>query len=141
MTLPPRAHNKETTSVRTKDVDLKKEKRQSAESAVKTPVPKRPDNLSRATGALSTGKRPIATGSVPAKKKVVQATPPPASLPRPTTQRSQMLKASNFKSEPRWDFEEDYTLDVGSLQKVSLDLRCDSAHTTNPSSPFLLCSP
>ncbi|XP_028640335.1 alpha-N-acetylgalactosaminide alpha-2,6-sialyltransferase 1-like, partial [Grammomys surdaster] len=142
MTLPPIVHNKETTSVRTKEVDLKKQKRKAArgegeekrnldpirpapenpqskaEPAAKTPVPKCLDNLSIATGALSTRKQPMATGSVPAKKKVVQATSSPASFPHPTTQKSQMLKASNFKSEPRWDFEEDYSMDVGSLQKT-----------------------
>lgn len=159
MTLPPRVHNKETTPVRTKEVDLKKQKRKAArgegegkrklepirpapenpqrkaEPAAKTPVPKRLDNLSRATGALSTRKRPMATGSVLAKKKVVQATSSPASFPHPTTQQSQMLKASNFKSEPRWDFE-DYSVDVGSLPTVSPGLRHDSALYHQPKQPF-----
>ncbi|XP_034360104.1 alpha-N-acetylgalactosaminide alpha-2,6-sialyltransferase 1-like [Arvicanthis niloticus] len=145
MTLPPRVHNKETTSVRTKEVDLKKQKRQAArgqgeekqklepmrpvpenpqskaEPAAKTSVPRCLDNLWRATAALSTRKTPMATGSVPAKKKVVQATSSPASSPHPTTQKRQVLKASNFKSEPRWDFEEDYSLDVGSLQTTCPD--------------------
>lgn len=158
MTLPSRVHNKETTSVRTKEVDLKKQNRQAArgegeeklepirlapenpqskaEPAAKTPVPKHLDNLWRTTGALSTRKRPMATGSVQAKKKVVQATSSPASFPHSTTQKSQVLKASNFKSEPRWDFEEDYSVDVGSLQTVSLDLRHDSALNHQPKQPF-----
>ena len=58
----------------------------------------------------------MATGAVPAKKKVVQATKSPASSPHPTTRRRQRLKASEFKSEPRWDFEEEYSLDMSSLQ-------------------------
>ncbi|EGW04697.1 Alpha-N-acetylgalactosaminide alpha-2,6-sialyltransferase 2 [Cricetulus griseus] len=33
----------------------------------------------------------------------------------------QKLKASNFKSEPHWDFEEDYRLDVGGLQTTCPD--------------------
>ncbi|XP_023584996.1 alpha-N-acetylgalactosaminide alpha-2,6-sialyltransferase 1 [Trichechus manatus latirostris] len=34
----------------------------------------------------------------------------------PTAQRAQRLKATNFKSEPRWDFEENYSLEVAALQ-------------------------
>ncbi|XP_031208505.1 alpha-N-acetylgalactosaminide alpha-2,6-sialyltransferase 1 isoform X2 [Mastomys coucha] len=136
MTLPPRIHNKETTSVKTKEVDLKNQEREAArgdrgegeekrkletirpapedsqseaEPASKTSVPRLLDERSRATGVLSTRKNPMATGAI-------QATRSPASFPHPTTQKSQMLKASNFKSEPRWDFEEEYSLATGSLQ-------------------------
>ncbi|XP_012891846.1 PREDICTED: alpha-N-acetylgalactosaminide alpha-2,6-sialyltransferase 1 [Dipodomys ordii] len=42
--------------------------------------------------------------------------PPPPPPRNATTPRRQMLKAANFKSEPRWDFEEEYRLDVGGLQ-------------------------
>lgn len=141
MTLSPRVHNKETTSVSSKD--LKKQEREAvqgeqaegkekrkletirpapenpqskAEPAAKTPVSEHLDKLPRAPGALSTRKTPMATGAVPAKKKVVQATKSPASSPHPTTRRRQRLKASEFKSEPRWDFEEEYSLDMSSLQ-------------------------
>lgn len=157
MTRPTRVHNKETTSVRTKD--LKKQEREAArgeqgeekekrkveiirpasenpqskaEPAAKSAVPEHLDKLSRPTGPLSTRKRPMATRAVPAKKKVVQATKSPASSPHPTTRRSQRLKASDFKSEPRWDFEEEYSLDMSSLQTVSLDLCGDSALYHHP---------
>lgn len=142
VTLPPTVHNKKTTSVRTKGVELQKQDRATArgergegaekklqairpapentkskaDPEVKTPASKHLDKLSRATGALSARKTPMATGVAPAKKKVVQPTPTPASFPQPTTQRRQRLKASDFKSEPRWDFEEEYSLDAGSLQ-------------------------
>lgn len=165
MTQPPRVHNKETTSVRTKDMKKQereaaqgdqgegKEKRKletirpapenpqsKAEPAAKTPVPEHLDNLPKATGALPTRKRPMATGASPAKKKVLQATKSPASPPHPTTRRGQRLKASDFKSEPRWDFEEEYSLDVGSLQTVSLDLPGDSSLYHHPRQPFSSCA-
>lgn len=165
VTLPPTVHNKKTTSVRTKGMELQKQDRETArgeqgeeaekkleaislapenpqskaDPAAKTPAPKHLDKLSRATGALSTKKTPMATGAAPAKRKVVQTTPTPASFPHPTTQRRQRLKASDFKSEPRWDFEEEYSLDAGSLQTVSLDLHHGSA-LCKPSSHFCLCS-
>lgn len=165
VTLPPTVHNKKTTSVRTKGMELQKQDRvtargergegvekkleakrpapknpeSKADPEAKTPASKHLDKLSRATGALSTRKTPMTTGAAPAKKKVVQTTPNPASFPQPTTQRHQKLKASDFKSEPRWDFEEEYSLDAGSLQTVSLILRHDSA-LCNPSSHFCLCS-
>ena len=157
MTVPPRVH-RETTSVRTKEVDLKKQEREAgrgeqgeeekrqlepvspapenhqskADHGAKTPVPERLEKLSRAPGALSTRQRPTATGAVPVKEKGVQATPSPASFPHPTTRRSQMLKASDFKAEPRWDFEEEYSLDVGSLQTVSLTFTMILHYATIP---------
>ena len=108
----------ETTSLRTKEVDLKKQEREAAqgergegekrqlqpvnpapenpqskaEPAAKTPIPERVDKVSRATGAPSTRQRPLATRAVPAEEKVVQATPSSASFPHPTTRRRQMLK-------------------------------------------------
>ncbi|XP_023412494.1 alpha-N-acetylgalactosaminide alpha-2,6-sialyltransferase 1 [Loxodonta africana] len=39
----------------------------------------------------------------------------------PTIPRAQRLKATNFKSEPRWDFEENYSLEVGGLQTYCPD--------------------
>ncbi|XP_029418597.1 alpha-N-acetylgalactosaminide alpha-2,6-sialyltransferase 1 [Nannospalax galili] len=75
------------------------------------------------TGVLLTRlrKRPKTTEAASAKEKAAQATPPPTPFPHPITQRSQSLKASNFKSEPRWDFEEKYSLDVGGLQTTCPD--------------------
>ncbi|XP_007958041.1 alpha-N-acetylgalactosaminide alpha-2,6-sialyltransferase 1 [Orycteropus afer afer] len=56
---------------------------------------------------------------------------PPASIrPRtkakvrlkgPTAQAAQRLRAANFQSEPRWDFEENYSLEVGGLQTTCPD--------------------
>ncbi|KFO35646.1 Alpha-N-acetylgalactosaminide alpha-2,6-sialyltransferase 1 [Fukomys damarensis] len=66
-----------------------------------------------------------------AKDKAALATAAPS--PRPTTRRSQRLKAANFKSEPRWDFEEKYSFDVGGLQT-----RCpDSVKIRASKSPWL----
>ncbi|XP_069849030.1 alpha-N-acetylgalactosaminide alpha-2,6-sialyltransferase 1 [Dipodomys merriami] len=60
------------------------------------------------------------TATTPRKEAGIPAAAAPATPPPPpplnaTTPRRQMLKASNFKSEPRWDFEEEYRLDVGGL--------------------------
>lgn len=148
MELPLRAQDKEVTSVRTGALGLKnqgsvaargegeeKRKDQSkAEPAAKTPVPESWGKILTTTGAVLTKqrKRPRATAAVPAKEKAAQVNPSPASFPRPTTKRSQRLKASNFRSEPRWDFEEEYNLDVGGLQKVSWDLLTSSTSTPLP---------
>ncbi|KAM4843271.1 alpha-N-acetylgalactosaminide alpha-2,6-sialyltransferase 1 [Thomomys bottae] len=60
-----------------------------------------------------TRKTRVSTTPAPAKK-VAQATP--HRPPNVTTLSRQRLKAANFKSEPRWDFEEEYSMDVGGLQ-------------------------
>ncbi|XP_037057092.1 alpha-N-acetylgalactosaminide alpha-2,6-sialyltransferase 1-like [Peromyscus leucopus] len=147
MELPPRVRDKEKTSVRTEELSLQNQdseaaradreekrketttrtalgKRQSVtEPAAKTLVPESRGKILTATGALFTRlkKKLIATGAVPAKDKEAPANPSPASFPHRTTQRGQRLKASNFKSEPRWDFEEEYSLDVGGLQTTCPD--------------------
>ncbi|XP_077020049.1 alpha-N-acetylgalactosaminide alpha-2,6-sialyltransferase 1 isoform X2 [Tamandua tetradactyla] len=56
-----------------------------------------------------------------ATKQRTQATPPSILYQKPTTHRVQRLKAINFKSEPRWDFEENYSLEVGGLQTTCSD--------------------
>ena len=150
-----RPEDKEMTSVRTGALGLKnqssvaargeeeeKRKDQSkAEPAAKTPVPESRGKILTTTRAVLTKqrKRPRATAAVPAKEKAAQVNPSPASFPRPTTKRTQRLKASDFKSEPRWDFEEEYSLDVGGLQTVSCDLLTSSTSTPHPVpiSPFL----
>ncbi|KAF7477979.1 Hypothetical predicted protein [Marmota monax] len=70
--------------------------------------------------SVTTGSRARMTAAVQAKKKPTLAAPP-APSPSPTMPRSQRLKAANFKSEPRWDFEEKYSLDRGSLQTTCPD--------------------
>uniref|UniRef100_A0A8C5KM43 alpha-N-acetylgalactosaminide alpha-2,6-sialyltransferase n=1 Tax=Jaculus jaculus TaxID=51337 RepID=A0A8C5KM43_JACJA len=78
---------------------------------------------SRLPGAdlAKTSREALATAPVLAKDKVAQVTPSPGPWPSPTTQRRQILKAKNFKSEPRWDFEEKYSFDVGGLQTTCPD--------------------
>ncbi|KAM7334630.1 hypothetical protein ACRRTK_007950 [Alexandromys fortis] len=135
--LPLRPRDKEMTPVRTGALGLKnqggmaargegEEKRKDQgkeEPAAKTPVPESRGRTLATTGAVlkEQRKRPRATAAVPAKEKAAQVNPSPASFPRPTTKRSQRLKASDFKSEPRWDFEEEYNLDVGGLQTTCPD--------------------
>ncbi|XP_060242320.1 alpha-N-acetylgalactosaminide alpha-2,6-sialyltransferase 1 [Meriones unguiculatus] len=122
-----------------------REHQSKSEPTAKMLAPERSSKRATVTGALPTGlrKRPPATGAVPAREKVAQAPPsraslpatgavparekaaqaPPsrASFPHPTTKRSQRLKASDFKSEPRWDFEEEYSSDGGDLQTTCPD--------------------
>ncbi|XP_004709328.1 alpha-N-acetylgalactosaminide alpha-2,6-sialyltransferase 1 [Echinops telfairi] len=59
-----------------------------------------------------------------AKPRVKPKDPTPkeeARLQSPTSQRPLELKAANFKSEPRWDFEDKYSLEVGGLQTTCPD--------------------
>ncbi|CAO2646187.1 Alpha-N-acetylgalactosaminide alpha-2,6-sialyltransferase 1 [Lemmus lemmus] len=90
-----------------------------AESAAKTPVPESRGNY---RGSVDKAKEETnGPGAVPAKERAAQFNPSPASLPRPTTKRCQRLKASDFKSEPKWNFEEEYSLDVEGLQTTCPD--------------------
>ncbi|XP_037666476.1 alpha-N-acetylgalactosaminide alpha-2,6-sialyltransferase 1 [Choloepus didactylus] len=83
------------------------------------------------TTAASQEKRTFTKTKTKAKPKVrledqtpkprAQDTTPSTHFQRPTTQRVQRLKASNFKSEPQWDFEENYSLEVGGLQTTCPD--------------------
>ncbi|XP_023569900.1 alpha-N-acetylgalactosaminide alpha-2,6-sialyltransferase 1 isoform X3 [Octodon degus] len=67
------------------------------------------------TGGVTTKtKQAKTTAAVPAKGKAAQGAPTPS--PRPAIPGPQILKAANFKSEPRWDFEEKYSFDVAGLQ-------------------------
>ncbi|XP_017518290.2 alpha-N-acetylgalactosaminide alpha-2,6-sialyltransferase 1 isoform X2 [Manis javanica] len=50
-----------------------------------------------------------------------QATLPSAPFQGLATQRGQRLRASNFRSEPQWDFEENYSLDIGGRQTTCPD--------------------
>lgn len=49
-----------------------------------------------------------------------RATRCPACPQSPATQQRPRLQAADFKSEPRWDFEEKYSFDTGGLQTVSV---------------------
>ncbi|XP_071066925.1 alpha-N-acetylgalactosaminide alpha-2,6-sialyltransferase 1 isoform X2 [Dasypus novemcinctus] len=109
------------------------------ETSAKPLTPKSQDKMVATTGTVSLGRRKEETTpaavqekrtsietKTKAKAKVkveaqtpkqkAQATPPSTPFQRPTTPGVQKLKAINFKSEPRWDFEENYSLEVGGLQ-------------------------
>uniref|UniRef100_A0A8C0WYZ2 alpha-N-acetylgalactosaminide alpha-2,6-sialyltransferase n=1 Tax=Castor canadensis TaxID=51338 RepID=A0A8C0WYZ2_CASCN len=145
-TQPPRGQDKEMASVRSKELarqsqDMKTSRERKdqqgtlttirtvsakhqvkAATTAKALTTESQKKMLTTAGAVSTRmrKKAMTTAAVTVKEKKVQATPPPAPFPSPTTPRSQALKAANFKSEPRWDFEEQYNLDVGGLQTVSL---------------------
>ncbi|XP_003931748.3 alpha-N-acetylgalactosaminide alpha-2,6-sialyltransferase 1 [Saimiri boliviensis] len=94
-----------------------------AATTAKALIPKSWPRMLAPTGAVPTGTRQkgVATAVLPPKEKKAQTTPPPAPLQSPTTQRIPRLKAANFKSEPRWDFEEKYSFDIGGLQTTCPD--------------------
>nr|XP_054958102.1 alpha-N-acetylgalactosaminide alpha-2,6-sialyltransferase 1 isoform X1 [Pan paniscus] len=94
-----------------------------AATTAKTLIPKSQHRMLAPTGAVSTRTRQkgVTTAVIPPKEKKPQATPPPAPFQSPTTQRNQRLKAANFKSEPRWDFEEKYSFEIGGLQTTCPD--------------------
>ncbi|CAH6776468.1 alpha-N-acetylgalactosaminide alpha-2,6-sialyltransferase 1 [Phodopus roborovskii] len=133
MGLPPRAQIKDKIPVRTEKLGRQnqtgevargqREENRKAEPAARMLVPETPGRILTATGALLTRprKKATSTGAVPAEEKVAQVKPSPTSFPYPTAQRRQRLKATNFKSEPQWDFEEDYSLDVGGLRTTCPD--------------------
>ncbi|XP_054449281.1 alpha-N-acetylgalactosaminide alpha-2,6-sialyltransferase 1 [Pteronotus mesoamericanus] len=62
----------------------------------------------------------VTTAAAPPKQR---APAPPSSVPSrgPTAQTGPWLRAANFKSEPKWDLEENYSLDAGSLQTTCPD--------------------
>nr|XP_020771256.1 alpha-N-acetylgalactosaminide alpha-2,6-sialyltransferase 1 [Odocoileus virginianus texanus] len=89
--------------------------RDSPATAAKTLLPKH-QAWARTPGA---GGR-AGKGARAATPDGAQPTRSSAPLPSPAT-RSQKLKAANFKSEPQWDFEEEYSLEVGGLQTTCPD--------------------
>uniref|UniRef100_G1QQ31 alpha-N-acetylgalactosaminide alpha-2,6-sialyltransferase n=1 Tax=Nomascus leucogenys TaxID=61853 RepID=G1QQ31_NOMLE len=94
-----------------------------AATTAKTLIPKSWHRMLAPTGAVSTRTRQkgVTTAVIPPKGKKAQATPPPAPFQGPTTQGNRRLKAANFKSEPRWDFEEKYSFETGGLQTTCPD--------------------
>ncbi|XP_008587112.1 PREDICTED: alpha-N-acetylgalactosaminide alpha-2,6-sialyltransferase 1 [Galeopterus variegatus] len=105
----------------TRVVEVKKQGR--AATTTKTLMPGSQDQMLTTAGAVSTRTRKKATTTavVPPKEKQAQVTPPPAPLKSATTRRGQGLRAANFKSEPRWDFDDKYSLDVGGPQTTCPD--------------------
>uniref|UniRef100_A0A2K5JUB7 alpha-N-acetylgalactosaminide alpha-2,6-sialyltransferase n=1 Tax=Colobus angolensis palliatus TaxID=336983 RepID=A0A2K5JUB7_COLAP len=92
-----------------------------AATTAKTLIPKSRPLVLAPTGAVSTRTRQkgVTTAVIPPKEKKAQVTPPPAPFQSHTTRRNQRLKAANFKSEPRWDFEEKYSFEIGGLRTLS----------------------
>lgn len=90
--------------------------RDSPATAAKTLLPKHQAGARTPGGGGRAGKG--ARGATPDR---AQPTGSSAPLRSPATQRSQKLKATNFKSEPQWDFEEEYSLEVGGLQTTCPD--------------------
>ncbi|XP_012933560.1 alpha-N-acetylgalactosaminide alpha-2,6-sialyltransferase 1 isoform X2 [Heterocephalus glaber] len=138
--LPPRGQHKEMASVRTKATAVQSQDTvtrgrgdQKGKLTTARAVLKKTQGKALATTVVTTRtrKKAMTTAAVPGKEKAARANPAPS--PRPTTGRSQRLKAANFKSEPRWDFEEKYSFDVGGLQT-----RCpDSVKVRASKSPWL----
>ncbi|XP_007186032.1 alpha-N-acetylgalactosaminide alpha-2,6-sialyltransferase 1 [Balaenoptera acutorostrata] len=96
--------------------------RGNAAATARTPLPENQAGVQTPAGAGPTGRgvRGATTEAVPPKDRA-QATPSSAPLQSPTTQRGQRLRAANFKSEPQWDFEEEYSLEVSGLQTTCPD--------------------
>ncbi|XP_070336018.1 alpha-N-acetylgalactosaminide alpha-2,6-sialyltransferase 1 isoform X1 [Odocoileus virginianus] len=89
--------------------------RDSPATAAKTLLPKHQAGARTPGAGGRAGK-----GARAATPDGAQPTRSSAPLPSPAT-RSQKLKAANFKSEPQWDFEEEYSLEVGGLQTTCPD--------------------
>ncbi|XP_053514993.1 alpha-N-acetylgalactosaminide alpha-2,6-sialyltransferase 1 isoform X2 [Artibeus jamaicensis] len=87
-----------------------------------TPIPERRAEV-RTTRAAAPPARKTkggATATAPPKRP---AQPTPSSAPSQglTTRRRPRLQAASFKSEPKWEFEENYSFDVGGLQTTCPD--------------------
>lgn len=104
--------NGEPTATRT----VPSKPRAKAATTARTPVPE-----SQAEALTTPGAGSVKGGAsaVMPRRETPRAKPPSTPLQARTTQRSRSLRAANFKSEPRWDFEEQYSFDVGALQTVS----------------------
>ncbi|KAM5272740.1 alpha-N-acetylgalactosaminide alpha-2,6-sialyltransferase 1 [Ctenodactylus gundi] len=103
-----------------------------AVTPARTLSPQSQDRVLATANAVKTrlGKEAMTTAAAAARGWVARTSPPPARAPRATTQVTQELKAANFRAEPRWDFEEEYTFDVGGLRTTcpdSLKLRAASS--------------
>uniref|UniRef100_A0A8C3YQ74 alpha-N-acetylgalactosaminide alpha-2,6-sialyltransferase n=1 Tax=Catagonus wagneri TaxID=51154 RepID=A0A8C3YQ74_9CETA len=135
-TLPPRGQGGGTATGRTEAPSLNTQDTrmtrgpgdQNSRLMAPRTVPAKPQGHSAATVRMplpdSHGVRALAgvrpTAAVPPERST-QATPASAPPQSPTTQRAQRLQAAHFKSEPQWDFEEEYSLDVGGLQTTCPD--------------------
>ncbi|XP_045670479.1 alpha-N-acetylgalactosaminide alpha-2,6-sialyltransferase 1 [Ursus americanus] len=110
--------NKDPTATRTEPP----EPQGKAQTAARTPVPESQVKALTTPGAGSIGRtmKGVTTPVVPLRE-TARATPPSTPFQSRTTQRRPSLRASNFKSEPRWDFEEQYSFDTGALRSSCSD--------------------
>ncbi|XP_040312446.1 alpha-N-acetylgalactosaminide alpha-2,6-sialyltransferase 1 isoform X1 [Herpailurus yagouaroundi] len=106
--------NGEPTATRT----VPSKPRAKAATTARTPVPE-----SQAEALTTPGAGPLkgVASAVMPRRETPRAKPPSTPRQARTTQRSRSLRAANFKSEPRWDFEEQYSFDVGALQTTCPD--------------------
>nr|KAF6417318.1 ST6 N-acetylgalactosaminide alpha-2,6-sialyltransferase 1 [Molossus molossus] len=90
-------------------------------STARTPLLERRAEVLATTGAGSPGRKTqgVTPAMVPSKGPA-RATPS-APFQSPTPQMGPRLQAANFKSEPKWGFEENYSLDVEGLQTTCTD--------------------
>ncbi|XP_019499800.1 PREDICTED: alpha-N-acetylgalactosaminide alpha-2,6-sialyltransferase 1 isoform X3 [Hipposideros armiger] len=146
-TLPPRSQDRGMASNRTQSLSPKSQDTRTTEGrrdqserptaartvsakawgrsvapTARTPIPGVRAEVPTTAGAGSTGRRTKGVNSsvVPPTKRA-SATPRSAPSQSPTTQGGPRLQAINFKYEPKWDFEEKYSLDVGGLQTACPD--------------------
>ncbi|KAM5216571.1 alpha-N-acetylgalactosaminide alpha-2,6-sialyltransferase 1 isoform 2-T3 [Hipposideros larvatus] len=146
-TLPPRSQDRGMASNRTQSLSPKSQDTRTTEGrrdqserptaartvsakpwgrsvapTARTTIPGVRAEVPTTAGAGSTGRRTKGVNSpvVPPTKRA-PATPRSAPFQSPTTQGGPRLQAINFKYEPKWDFEEKYSLDVGGLQTACPD--------------------
>lgn len=111
-------HNKEPTATRPEPPNPQGK----VQTTARTPVPKSQAKVLTRPGAGSTERTMKGvTTAVVAHRETARATPPSTPFQSRSTQRSPSLRATNFKSEPRWDFEEQYSFDTGALRSTCPD--------------------
>ncbi|XP_032176091.1 alpha-N-acetylgalactosaminide alpha-2,6-sialyltransferase 1 isoform X1 [Mustela erminea] len=110
--------NKEPTAARTEPPKPQGK----AQTTARTPVPKSQAEALTMSGAGSRGRteKGVTTVAVP-HRETARATPASTPFRSCTTERKLSLRATNFKSEPKWDFEEQYSFDTGALQSSCPD--------------------
>ncbi|XP_045839878.1 alpha-N-acetylgalactosaminide alpha-2,6-sialyltransferase 1 isoform X2 [Meles meles] len=110
--------NKEPTATRTEPPKPQGK----AQTTARTPRPKSQTKVLTMPGAGSRGRtvKGVTTVVVP-HRETARATPPSTPFWNRTTERRLSLRATNFKSEPQWDFEEQYSFDTGALQSSCPD--------------------
>lgn len=96
------------------------EPRGAAAATAGTSVPESRAEVPDAGAGLAGRRAEGAATAVAVAGQSARATRCPACSQSPATQQRPRLQAADFKSEPRWDFEEKYSFDTGGLQTVSV---------------------